>query len=117
MISTFAYAVCLLLYILLGVSGSVAAIKSHLIAVELSKYAEVRVIPTKSSKHFLNPLTEDIKSFTDEEEWSSWKKLKDPVLHIDVQQSSYDYSNYLVTKMGRPISHSAFIREHTCKDG
>jgi len=47
-------------------------------------------VPTPASRHFI-PVDEIRKVegadvFLDEEEWASWKHLKDPVLHIEVQQ-------------------------------
>lgn len=80
--------------LLLGVTGSVAAIKVR----ELVHHFECHqidtiIIPTEKAKHFLH-LNDDwcrhgtvgrFESncyFEDSDEWSSWKERGDPVLHI-----------------------------------
>jgi hypothetical protein len=47
------------------------------------------VVPTPASRHFI-PVdeiraVEGADVYLDEEEWTAWKQLKDPVLHIEVR--------------------------------
>lgn len=100
--------------ILLGVTGSVAAIKLKELVEQLRSLTDVNVciVPTKSSLHFVPdfktlfggqlPLNERINmlrrtietsngadevfSFTDEDEWLSWQERGDPVLHIELRK-------------------------------
>ncbi|KAH7277362.1 hypothetical protein KP509_39G047100 [Ceratopteris richardii] len=74
--------------ILLAASGSLAAIKFGVLADSLSDWAEVRVVATKSALHFINrqSLPPSIKFYVDEDEWSSWGKIGDDVLHIELRK-------------------------------
>lgn len=84
--------------ILVGVSGSVAAIKIPEILEGLSglENCHVKMVVTEHSRHFLPPdLTTpgtichggSLESvLTDEDEWSSWKQRGDPVLHIELRK-------------------------------
>ena len=77
--------------ILIGVTGSVAAIKiDPLIQIIKSHYAtediEIKVVATENSLQFFKP--SDLKSvqvLTDDEEWKQWKRISDPILHIDLR--------------------------------
>ncbi|KAK8580904.1 hypothetical protein V6N13_143961 [Hibiscus sabdariffa] len=53
-----------------------------------SEWAEVKAVATKASLHFIDraSLPKDLKLYTDEEEWSSWGKIGDSVLHIDLRR-------------------------------
>ncbi|XP_074602384.1 phosphopantothenoylcysteine decarboxylase [Brevipalpus obovatus] len=78
--------------LLIGVTGSVAAIKVPLLTSKLQDLpVNIAIVPTKNSLHFFDPhsLTcgvNQIRVFTDEDEWSSWKKISDPVLHIELRK-------------------------------
>ena len=97
--------------IILGMTGSVASIKAEeLIAsavmiprewteVDLDPDADtipaVRVVATKAAKHFFDwdsvidncPFSFPSVAFhSDEEEWRDWKKVGDPVLHIELRR-------------------------------
>ncbi|WOL11702.1 phosphopantothenoylcysteine decarboxylase [Canna indica] len=74
--------------ILLAVSGSVAAIKFEILCRSFLEWAEVRAVATKSSLHFIDKasLPRDVILYTDEDEWSSWKKIGDEVLHIELRK-------------------------------
>ncbi|PIA62784.1 hypothetical protein AQUCO_00200656v1 [Aquilegia coerulea] len=74
--------------ILLAASGSVAAIKFGSLCHSFCEWAEVRAVVTKSSMHFIDKtsLPRDIILYTDEDEWSSWKKIGDGVLHIELRK-------------------------------
>ncbi|KAK8642435.1 hypothetical protein V6N13_011778 [Hibiscus sabdariffa] len=53
-----------------------------------SEWAEVKAVATKASLHFIDraSLPKDLKLYTDEEEWSSWGKIGDSVLHIELRR-------------------------------
>lgn len=74
--------------ILLAASGSVAAIKFANLCHCFSEWAEVKAVATKASLHFVDrvSLPKDVTLYTDEDEWSSWKKIGDSVLHIELRQ-------------------------------
>lgn len=73
--------------ILLGLSGSVATIKGHLIAQKLANCNfEVKIVATKNSLPFLhkNELPNSVEVFDDDIEWTNWKTKEDEVLHVQV---------------------------------
>eukprot|EP00271_Cylindrocystis_brebissonii_P010390 TRINITY_DN26569_c0_g1_i1.p1 TRINITY_DN26569_c0_g1~~TRINITY_DN26569_c0_g1_i1.p1 ORF type:complete len:286 (+),score=37.12 TRINITY_DN26569_c0_g1_i1:494-1351(+) len=74
--------------VLLAASGSVAAIKFSLLAQSVSQWADVKAVCTRSSLHFIerNALPLGVSMHADEEEWSSWKKIGDSVLHIELRK-------------------------------
>lgn len=96
--------------ILLGVTGSVAAIKVvHLVKLYMEQGALVKVVSTQNAIHFIPAdylcenerfenivdaqlclsipeLHEPIPVYTDADEWILWKKRGDPVLHIKLMQ-------------------------------
>ncbi|KAL0313897.1 UNVERIFIED_CONTAM: Phosphopantothenoylcysteine decarboxylase [Sesamum angustifolium] len=74
--------------ILLAASGSVAAIKFANLCHCFSEWAEVKAVATKASLHFVDrvSLPKDVTLYTDEEEWSSWNKIGDSVLHIELRK-------------------------------
>ena len=80
------------IHLIIGVTGSVAAIKIPLLIEELrSSEAMFRIalICTKNCKNFFNPNElkgSDIRVYYDEEEWENWKVLFDPVLHIELRK-------------------------------
>eukprot|EP01016_Furgasonia_blochmanni_P037017 TRINITY_DN430_c0_g1_i1.p1 TRINITY_DN430_c0_g1~~TRINITY_DN430_c0_g1_i1.p1 ORF type:complete len:193 (+),score=20.36 TRINITY_DN430_c0_g1_i1:46-624(+) len=85
------------LNLLIGVSGSVAAIKipQLLVALLPLNRFNIRVIMTNSSEDFItkNTLAElnlslnaDLKIYTDVDEKGVWRKKGDPVLHIDLRK-------------------------------
>ncbi|KAK9393906.1 phosphopantothenoylcysteine decarboxylase [Crotalus adamanteus] len=74
--------------ILIGVTGSVAALKLPLLVAELLKIPglEVLVVTTESAKHFYKPEEIPVRIYSDSDEWQLWKKCTDPVLHIDLRR-------------------------------
>ncbi|KAJ7958470.1 Phosphopantothenoylcysteine decarboxylase [Quillaja saponaria] len=74
--------------ILLAASGSVAAIKFANLCHCFSEWAEIRAVATNASLHFIDraSLPKDVILYTDEDEWSSWKKIGDSVLHIELRR-------------------------------
>lgn len=80
-------------HVLIACSASVAAIKIPDIIYELSqKHISITLVVTEASKHFLD--VEKIKKefkidlFTDQNEWDTWKKRGDPVLHIELSKKA-----------------------------
>ena len=81
--------------VLLGATGSVASIKIPDIIsslnIKFNGNAEIRFVPTRNALHFL-PQADEIedklgaKIYRDENEWSSWGKRGDPVLHIELRK-------------------------------
>ncbi|KNE90015.1 hypothetical protein PSTG_16533 [Puccinia striiformis f. sp. tritici PST-78] len=82
------------LHVLIGSSGSVAAIKLPLIVKELSQYErlEVQVVTTRAALHFFQPSQlvnaegKPVKVWTDDQEWKSWSKISDPIVHIELRR-------------------------------
>lgn len=74
--------------VLLAASGSVAAIKFESLCRSFSEWADVRAVATKSSLHFVDrsSLPSGIALYTDDDEWSTWKKIGDEVLHIELRK-------------------------------
>jgi phosphopantothenoylcysteine decarboxylase len=74
--------------VLLAASGSVAAIKFESLCRSFSEWAEVRAVATKASLHFIDrtSLPSNIILYTDDDEWSTWKKIGDEVLHIELRK-------------------------------
>ena len=100
--------------VLLGVSGSVAAIKAPLVCERLLRFADVRVVLTNAARHFLPPVAapygapppvsgdddgpppEDDGTFgfpaaaqpvlLDAQEWRDWRRVGDPVAHIELRR-------------------------------
>ena len=84
--------------VILGMTGSVASIKARELITKLAFLAaprlpSLKVVATKAAKHFFNweELKNDLSSLnigfhSDEEEWRDWKKVGDPVLHIELRR-------------------------------
>lgn len=74
--------------VLLAASGSVAAIKFESLCRSFSEWADVRAVATESSLHFVDrsSLPSDVVLYTDDDEWSTWKKIGDEVLHIELRK-------------------------------
>ncbi|KAF7830373.1 putative phosphopantothenoylcysteine decarboxylase [Senna tora] len=74
--------------ILLAASGSVASVKFANLCHCFSEWAEVKAVATEASLHFIDrtAIPNNVDLYTDEDEWSSWKKLGDGVLHIELRR-------------------------------
>ncbi|GJN29373.1 hypothetical protein PR202_gb17596 [Eleusine coracana subsp. coracana] len=74
--------------VLLAASGSVAAIKFESLCRSFSEWAEVRAVATEASMHFFDKssLPSGIVLYTDDDEWSTWNKIGDEVLHIELRK-------------------------------
>ncbi|KAK9788158.1 hypothetical protein WJX73_002590 [Symbiochloris irregularis] len=76
-------------HILLGVTGSVAAIKVPDLATLLSALGTVRVVTTAAATHFFSEdaLPADARPVLgDDGEWSTWNQKGDPVTHIELRK-------------------------------
>ncbi|XP_056621964.1 phosphopantothenoylcysteine decarboxylase isoform X2 [Triplophysa dalaica] len=65
--------------VLLGLTGSVAALKAPLLV-------DVRVVTTDHATHFYDINEVPVHAYTDKDEWEMWKKRCDPVLHIELRR-------------------------------
>ena len=76
------------LRILVGVTGSVASIKLLALVAELQKIAEVRIVSTAAAEHFWKDLAlpQDVRVYKDIDEWNTWQKMGDAVLHIELRR-------------------------------
>uniref|UniRef100_A0A0D6R7U2 phosphopantothenoylcysteine decarboxylase n=1 Tax=Araucaria cunninghamii TaxID=56994 RepID=A0A0D6R7U2_ARACU len=74
--------------IILAASGSVAAIKFGILAHSLCDWADVKAVATKSALHFIEKtsLPANVNLYIDDDEWSTWRKIGDTVLHIELRQ-------------------------------
>ncbi|XP_047246136.1 phosphopantothenoylcysteine decarboxylase [Girardinichthys multiradiatus] len=74
--------------VLVGVTGSVAALKLPFLVSELLQLSgvDVRVVTTEHAKHFYNPSDVSVKIYTDKDEWELWTQRSDPVLHIELRR-------------------------------
>ena len=72
--------------ILWGLTGSVATIRAERLADELLAIGEVRAVVTRRARSFLPPLPESIQIHDDDKEWSTWRQLGDPILHIELRR-------------------------------
>ncbi|MBA0838457.1 hypothetical protein Goarm_004270, partial [Gossypium armourianum] len=72
--------------ILLGACGCVAAVQFASICHCFSEWAEVKAVATPASLHFIDieSLPDNVDLYTDGHEWSSWEKVGDNVLHIEL---------------------------------
>ncbi|XP_011946186.1 PREDICTED: phosphopantothenoylcysteine decarboxylase isoform X1 [Cercocebus atys] len=75
-------------HVLVGVTGSVAALKSPLLVSKLLDIPglEVAVVTTERAKHFYSPQDIPVTLYSDADEWEMWKSRSDPVLHIDLRR-------------------------------
>ncbi|XP_046930735.1 phosphopantothenoylcysteine decarboxylase isoform X2 [Lynx rufus] len=74
--------------VLVGVTGSVAALKLPLLVSRLLDIPglEVAVVTTERAKHFYSPQDIPVTLYSDADEWEMWKCRSDPVLHIDLRR-------------------------------
>lgn len=75
-------------HVLVGVTGSVAALKLPLLVSRLLDIPglEVAVVTTERAKHFYSPQDIPVTLYSDADEWEMWKCRSDPVLHIDLRR-------------------------------
>lgn len=73
-------------HIVWGVTGSVAAIRSATLAEQLLAFADVKMVVTAAGRRFLSELPQAIGVLDDDHEWSLWRQLGDPVLHVELRK-------------------------------
>ncbi|XP_061078663.1 phosphopantothenoylcysteine decarboxylase isoform X1 [Conger conger] len=73
--------------VLVGVTGSVAALKLPLLVSQLLELpgVDVQVVATAHATHFYSPEEVPVRIYTDKDEWQ-WKSRSDPVLHIELRR-------------------------------
>eukprot|EP01134_Creolimax_fragrantissima_P001610 CFRG1610T1 len=78
--------------ILLCLTGSVASVKALPLMNVLLDHPSIKdksqicVVTTTPATHFYDKSALPVKVFTDEDEWTGWTKMKDPVLHIELRR-------------------------------
>ncbi|KAL4559775.1 hypothetical protein LXL04_031921 [Taraxacum kok-saghyz] len=74
--------------ILLAACGSVAAIKFGRLCSCFSDWADVKAVATRTSLNFVDlaSIPNNVMLYTDQHEWSSWSKIGDSVLHIELRR-------------------------------
>ncbi|XP_028416392.1 LOW QUALITY PROTEIN: phosphopantothenoylcysteine decarboxylase-like [Dendronephthya gigantea] len=74
--------------ILVGVTGSVAAIKLPILVEKLQEIpkAHVKIVATQNSFHFFDRNSIPVQIYEDKDEWETWKKIGDSVLHIELRR-------------------------------
>ncbi|XP_077452468.1 phosphopantothenoylcysteine decarboxylase isoform X2 [Stigmatopora argus] len=74
--------------VLVGVTGSVAALKLPNLVSELLLLpgVDVRVVTTEHAQHFYSPEEVSAKVYSDKDEWEMWSQRSDPVLHIELRR-------------------------------
>ncbi|XP_056272643.1 phosphopantothenoylcysteine decarboxylase [Pseudoliparis swirei] len=74
--------------VLVGVTGSVAALKLPLLVSQLLQLpgVDIRVVTTEHAKHFYNSAEVSAQLYSDMDEWELWTQRSDPVLHIELRR-------------------------------
>ncbi|XP_051513088.1 phosphopantothenoylcysteine decarboxylase [Myxocyprinus asiaticus] len=74
--------------VLVGLTGSVAALKAPLLVTQLLEIpgVDVRVVTTDHATHFYDFAEVPVPVYTDKDEWEMWSKRSDPVLHIELRR-------------------------------
>jgi phosphopantothenoylcysteine decarboxylase len=80
--------------IVLGITGSVAAIKTVNLVTELSQFANLRLVITENAEYFIKSEYEllkklDIEIFRDRDEWPELQaryQVGEPILHIEMRR-------------------------------
>lgn len=74
--------------VLVGVTGSVAALKLPVLVSKLLEIPgiDVRVVTTDHATHFYDLAEVPVHVYTDKDEWGMWTTRSDPVLHIELRR-------------------------------
>lgn len=74
--------------VLIGVTGSVAALKLPLLVSGLLEEpgVDVQVVTTDHATHFFSAEEIPVRVYSDKDEWQLWKCRSDPVLHIELRR-------------------------------
>ncbi|XP_053320739.1 phosphopantothenoylcysteine decarboxylase [Spea bombifrons] len=75
-------------HVLVGVTGSVAALKLPNLVSGLLEIpgVQVQVVSTERAKHFYNVNDVSVPLYSEQDEWEMWKQRSDPVLHIELRR-------------------------------
>ncbi|KAK9958942.1 hypothetical protein ABG768_011037 [Culter alburnus] len=75
-------------HVLVGLTGSVAALKAPLLVTQLLEIpgVDVRVVTTDHATHFFDISEVPVCVYRDKDEWEIWTKRSDPVLHIELRR-------------------------------
>ncbi|CAJ0968242.1 unnamed protein product [Ranitomeya imitator] len=75
-------------HVLVGVTGSVAALKLPVLVSGLQEIpgVEVQVVTTERAKHFYSIQDIPVPIYSDDDEWKMWNRRSDPVLHIELRR-------------------------------
>ncbi|ROL43289.1 Phosphopantothenoylcysteine decarboxylase [Anabarilius grahami] len=75
-------------HVLVGLTGSVAALKAPLLVTQLLEIpgVDVRVVTTDHATHFYDISEVPVCVYRDKDEWEIWTKRSDPVLHIELRR-------------------------------
>ncbi|KAI9101176.1 phosphopantothenoylcysteine decarboxylase-like protein [Phlyctochytrium arcticum] len=76
--------------ILIGATGSVASIKIPNLVTSLRETykdeIDIKIVSTQNALHFFKAsAVSPVEVITDADEWKSWKRISDPVLHIELR--------------------------------
>ncbi|CAO3620226.1 unnamed protein product [Mucor fragilis] len=73
--------------ILIGATGSIAAIKVPLLVEFFQKHANihVKVVVTEAAHFFVKDMEVHCPVYREQDEWNEWKKISDPILHIELR--------------------------------
>ena len=78
-------------HLLLIATGSVASVKIPILIKKLQaayQHISIQLVLTKNSEFFIKDhieeLSKHVKINRDEDEWDNWKKIGDPILHIEL---------------------------------
>ncbi|KAI7903097.1 flavoprotein [Cokeromyces recurvatus] len=73
--------------ILIGATGSVATIKVPILVKLLKEYPNIniKVVLTDAAYHFVKDEKIDCNVYRDQDEWNGWRKVSDPILHIELR--------------------------------
>lgn len=74
--------------VLLAASGSVAAIKFEGLCRSVAEWADVHAVATGSALNFIDEASfpDGVPLYTDDDEWSRWRRVGDEVLHIELRR-------------------------------
>lgn len=83
------------LKILIGCTGSVASVKIPVLVQQLMQQrfagyvaTELKIVATDKALHFFDRslIPRSVPLLVDEDEWMTWRKMSDPVLHIELRR-------------------------------
>ncbi|CAI9761313.1 unnamed protein product [Fraxinus pennsylvanica] len=74
--------------ILLAACGTVAATEFAKLCHCFAEWADVKAVVTQASLHFVDRATfpRNVRLYTDQDDWMTWKRVGDSVLHIELRK-------------------------------